>query len=318
MKNLLSSFCLFLLSTCVLVSCRGDDSPSDSPSPGNNKTTSGLFQINAGGTKVNFAPGNLQATYNGSAWNWAFAANQWDYIGENGANEYINGDGTASVNGTVDLFGWVGETSTWTEAAQYGISNSVTVNNSYTYGNIASEALKSDWGNTISDGHTWRTLSFSEWTYIFKTRTSGSTVNGIKNARYTFASINTDNRAVKGIILFPDGITLNADDVTIWGEINSTSQKTECNSAQWANLADKGCVFLPAAGYRYSKAIGNSNQYTVSVHDDGQGCYYWSSSSNTTDVYSAYAFSFDTGYLNPSRSYVRPCGFSVRLVREVK
>ena len=258
MKNLFLSKCFFFISFCVLVACGSDD--SDDTVPGSKNSTSGLFQINAGGTKVRFAPGNLQATYNGSTWTWAFAANQWDYIGYSGANLYIGGNGTVSVNGTVDLFGWVGETSTWTEAAQYGISKENAVNSRYTYGNIASESLKSDWGNTISDGYTWRTLSFSEWTYVFNTRTSGSTVNNTPNARYTFATINIDDRAVNGIILFPDGITIETSDATSWGKINDTSQTTECNSVQWANLAAKGCVFLPAAGYRYSKTVGNSYQ----------------------------------------------------------
>lgn len=298
----------------MVVACGSDDSTSDDPLPENNNTTSGLFQINAGGTKVCFAPGNLQASYNGSKWKWAFAANQWEYVGEygenvnyNGANIYIEADGTVSVNGTVDLFGWVGESSTWTGAAQYGISNINTVNSRYTYGNIASEALKSDWGNTISDGYAWRTLSWAEWTYVFNTR-SGSTVNSTSNARYSFATINIDDREVNGIILFPDGITIKASDVTSWGTINDTSQKTECTSAQWINLATKGCVFLPAAGYRYEN-------YLQKV---GYGCYYWSSSSNTTDVHSAYAVSFDSFYLNPAGSCARPYGCSVRLVRVVE
>ena len=308
MKNLFLCSFLFLLSTCVFVACGSDDSSSDASLPSNKKTTSGIFQINAGGTKVCFAPGNLQATYNGSTWSWAFAANQWDFIGYGGANIYINGDGAVSVNGTVDLFGWVGETSTWTGAAQYGISKSNTVNSCYTYGNIATETLKSDWGNTISDGYKWRTLSWSEWTYVFNTRNSGSTVNSTSNARYTIASINTDDREVNGIILFPDGITLENSDATSWGRINDASQRTKCTSAQWINLAAKGCVFLPAAGYRYE----------TSLRDVYGGCYYWSSSSHTTDVYSAYAVSFSSYYLYPAKSYSRPYGFSVRLVREVE
>lgn len=307
MKKLLFYYSLFLLSTFVIVACGSDDSSSDAPFPENKKTTTGLFQINAGGTKVCFAPGNLQATYDGSTWNWAFAANQWDYIGDQGANTFINGNGTVSVNGTVDLFGWVGETSTWTGVAQYGISKSNEVNSRYTYGNIATETLKSDWGNTISDGYKWRTLSWSEWTYVFNTRTSGSTVNNTPNARYTLATINADDRAVMGIILFPDGITLEDSDAAAWGKINDTSLNTLCTSGQWVNLAAKGCVFLPAAGYRFETSLRNKDF----------GCYYWSSSSHPTDVYSAYAFSFDS-YLNPARSYSRPCGFSVRLVREVE
>ena len=297
-----------IFSTCVFVACGSDDPSSEASLPGKTQTTSGNFQINAKGTKVRFAPGNLQATYNGSTWNWAFAANQWDYIGYNGANIYINGDGKVSVNGTVDLFGWVGESSIWTGEAQYGISDKNIVNSRYTYGNIASEALKLDWGNTISDGFKWRTLSYSEWLYVFNTRTGGSKVNSISNARYTVATINTDDKAVKGIILFPDGITLEGGDATSWGNINGTSISTKCTSAQWVNLAAKGCVFLPAAGRRYEN----------SVREDGSGCFYWSSSSHTTEVYDAYAVILDGGYLNPARSYARPYGFSVRLVREVE
>lgn len=305
MKKIIFCSCLFLLSTCVLIACGSDDSSSETPSPGNKNNTPGLFQINAGGTKVCFAPGNLQATYNGSTWNWAFATNQWDYI--NGIATYRNDNGTVSLAGTVDLFGWVGETSTWMGAAQYGISIANAVNSRYTYGNIASEALKSDWGNTISDGYKWRTLSFSEWTYVFNTRNSGSTVNGTSNARYTYATINTDNNAVKGIILFPDDITVEGSAAASWGKINYISQVTECTSAQWSNLAAKGCVFLPAAGYRF--------ETTIKGYNSG---FYWSSSSNTTDASSAYVVRFDSSDLNPAANISRPAGCSVRLVREVK
>ena len=319
MNKHFSFSCFFVLFACVFAACGDDESSSDTPFPGNKNTTSGLFQINAEGTKVYFAPGNLQATYDGSTWQWAFAKNQWEYIGYSSANTLINGDGSIPFNGTVDLFGWVGETSNWSGATQYGISNANAVNSRYTYGNIASEALKSDWGNTISDGYKWRTLSFSEWIYVFSTRISGSTVNSTPNARYTCATINADDRDVHGIILFPDGITIESNEVTTWGKINdSSSWKTECTSVQWANLAAKGCVFLPAAGYRYSSTVGNSYKLEVSIRGDGNSGYYWSSSPNTTDVYSAYAVFFDYSNLNPARSYSRPCGCSVRLVRVVE
>lgn len=42
---------------------------------------SGVFSVNGESHKVRFSRGNLQATYNGSAWSWAFAEHQWDYIG---------------------------------------------------------------------------------------------------------------------------------------------------------------------------------------------------------------------------------------------
>ena len=87
--------------------------------------TNGLFTVNDDGGKVYFSKGNLQATYNGTSWSWAFATNQWDYIGNAAGNTSINGNGTVSANNvTVDLFGWVGKTSDWTGAAMYGISKS--------------------------------------------------------------------------------------------------------------------------------------------------------------------------------------------------
>ena len=266
------------------------------------------FTINDGGTKVVFAQGNLQATYDGSSWTWAFAENQWDYIGNAAGNTSINGNGTVSAsNVTVDLFGWVGASSTWTGAAQYGISNSTATNNTNGYGNNASEALKSDWGNTIGSG--WRTLTSAEWQYIFNTRTSGSTVNSTSNARYTHATINTDGTSVNGMILFPDGITVASSEATSWGTVNGTSEyATKCTTAQWSALAAKGCVFLPAAGVRYQASVLNAGSYG----------YYWSSSPYTSLVGRAYCVYFVSGDLYPAYISYRNYGFSVRLVRQVE
>lgn len=57
---------------------------------------SGKFTINGNGDKVFFAKGNLQATTtdNGASWTWAFATNQWDYVGNAVANNAINGNGS--------------------------------------------------------------------------------------------------------------------------------------------------------------------------------------------------------------------------------
>lgn len=268
----------------------------------------GAFQINASGTQVHFAQGNLQATYDGTSWSWGFAANQWDYIGNAAGNTSINGNGTVSANNvTVDLFGWVGASSTWTGAAQYGISNSTATNNTNGYGNVATEALKSDWGNTIGSG--WRTLTSAEWTYVFNTRTSGSTVNGTANARYTHATINTDGTSVNGMILFPDGITVANSEATSWGTINVKSDwGTKCTSAQWTALAAKGCVFLPAAGYRNGTSVSNV----------GSNGHYWSSSPNASNVSGAYYVGFLSGSLGPAYGSLRYRGYSVRLVRQVE
>ena len=107
--------------------------------------------------QVYFSKGNLQATYDGSAWTWAFATHQWDYIGENVANTSIGS------TGTVDLFGWS------SSSTYYGISSSTD------YYDYSGDFV--DWGNSIGPG--WHTLSSTEWTYLFGHNTSGwSTVNG--------------------------------------------------------------------------------------------------------------------------------------------
>ena len=286
-------------------------SPLIYPTPPPTGALSGKFTINAGGTQVYFSQGNLQATYNGSSWNWAFAANQWDYIGYAEGNTKVSGStpfvsGYSGTSTTVDLFGWVGSSSNFTGAAQYGISNSTTTNNANGYGKNASEALKSDWGNTIGSG--WRTLSIAEWQYLFNTRTSGSTVNGTSNARYSHATINTDGTGVNGMILFPDGVTIADSEATSWGTINDVSAwGTQCTTAQWAALASKGCVFLPAAGYRNGTSVFFAGSYG----------FYRSSSPNTSYVDRACSVIFGSSNLNPSNSSNSRCnGYSVRLVRD--
>ena len=274
------------------------------------------FTVSSGGTKVAFSSGNLQATYDGTSWTWAFAENQYDYIGNAEGNTKVS-DVTPFVYGysgsstTVDLFGWVGASSTWTGAAQYGISNSTYTGKTNGYGNNAPEALKSDWGNTISDGYTWRTLTSAEWQYIFNTRTSGGTVFGISQARYAHATINTDGTGVNGMILFPDGVDIASSEVTTAGTVNGTSTSswaTKCTTAQWTALAAKGCVFLPAAGYRNG----------TSVNGVGSNGRYWSSSPLTSNVDYAYRVSFYSDSLYPANNGYRYSGFSVRLVRQVE
>lgn len=253
----------------------------------------GKFSVSA--TKqVYFSKGNLQATTTdlGEHWTWAFAANQWDYIGgrSNGGSEpqtgnnFINGNGTVSANGTVDLFGWVGASSTWTgdlgttgNAAMHGISNSY-----YGYGYNASEALESDWGHTIGSG--WRTLTSDEWTYLFNTRT----VNGGQGSGKSYTLGQSVNGKL-GVVIYPDDYT-----------------GSEYAGSDWPTFEAAGCVFLPAAGGRYgTKVLGA-----------GSNGRYWSSSPSDADA--AYYVGFSSGNLSPAGSLDRDYGNSVRLVRQVQ
>ena len=206
----------------------------------------GKFTINGSHGQVQFSRGNLQATYDGTAWTWDFAAFQWEFIGDNtitatgNGNTSIDGDGTLSAAGTVDLFGFVGNSTPWTAAtngvAIYGISNSDADAN---YGTVHPENLRSDWGNTIGNG--WRTLTEAEWEYLFDNHTKGwATVNG-----------------VNGYVIRPDGVT--------------TAVASSYDATAWATEETGGSLFLPAAGVR--------NVSTVKIDGVGTYGWYWSSTS---------------------------------------
>ena len=287
---------------------------------------SGKFTIDAAGHKVNFSQGNLQATYNGSSWTWAFAENQWDCIlgrqsevsvTETG-NNFINADGTMSSSGTVDLFGWVGVSSTWTDEARlHGITSSKETNSTDSYGNRTSDFLKSDWGNLPitngggAAGSGWRTLTggdSGEWLYLLNSR-SASTVNGTADARYAKARVND----VFGVILFPDVYThptgvpapigINATDETGYDGYDGNSYYGD----DWMKMESAGCVFLPMAGWRNG----------ASVHY-GAGGFYWSSTPLVSNASNACSVYFRNVDLIPAGSSSRYQGHSVRLVRQVE
>ena len=263
----------------------------------------GKFSVSS--TKqVYFSKGNLQATTTdlGANWTWAFAAHQWDYVGNAAANTSMKTDGTGTVtaNGTVDLFGWVGASSSWTSAAKWGISASKTSDD---YGNVVDEALKSDWGNVPGIGSGWYTLSQAEWNYLFNTR-SASTVNGVNDARYAKAIVN----GVNGIVLFPDSYT-HPTGVTAPNSINSynisfANAHNTRSGDDWTKMEKAGCVFLPAGGNRNGTLI-------TSV---GLGGYYWTSTSSEGSAYYVY-YTMSTVNTSTSTDY-RYSGYSVRLVRD--
>ena len=283
----------------------------------------GKFTINSGGTKVCFSQGNLQYIGSASPPYWKFADNQYDYLGT------TTGQNSDATNVDRDLFGW--GTSGWNNGnafyQPYSTSNTTsgtyTSSNGYGYGptdgstytySLTGTYAKSDWGvcNAILNGGNtagmWRTLTSAEWTYVFNTRTTGGTVFGTTQARYTMATIRTDvGSGVNGIILFPDGVDIASSEVTTAGTVNGTSAwTTKCTAAQWSALESKGCVFLPAAGRRLGTSVNNA----------GSLGNYWSSTANGTDY--ACRVYFYSGSLSPASGDNRYLGRSVRLVRQVE
>ena len=269
-----------------------------------NKTI-GAFTINESGDKVLFAPGNLQATYNGTNWTWAFAEHQWDYIGNAAGNTSLTAsEPFISENATVDLFGWVGASSTWTGVNKFGITSSKTVNDINGYGTGVGEAMKTEWNSTnlnITNGgtYTWRTMTSAEWYYVIPGRML--TVNGESKPSYGYGYVN----GVSGIIILPDGW-----DGSVHGGFSyknsdaSHNTYTDTTTPTWSQMEAAGCAFLPAAGYRYY----------ANVDQVGSAGYYWTSTAYQSAVVYSIGFRWDSG--NIGRGYwYRFQGHSVRLVR---
>lgn len=272
----------------------------------------GAFSVSS--TKVvYFSQGNLQ--YTKSTGKWKIMDHQYDMVetlSQNVGTNYASQD-------VVTLFGW--GTSGWESDTRTADFPYYTNNNNADYGVLATKSStetltdattngeKGDWGvfNSGDLGAGWRTLTNAEWGYLFNTRTPGNSVNGVSNARYTEATINTDGTAVNGIILFPDDAVMTSVSGVTWGSINSSSDwGTKCTSAGWTALETAGCVFLPAAGRRNGTSVGNV----------GSGGFYWSSSAFSFSALSAYFLYFYSGGVNPQSNCNRYRGCSVRLVSE--
>lgn len=260
----------------------------------------GKFSV-AADKQVYFSQGNLRATTEnkGESWTWSFATNQWDFVGNQVANNAISGNGKVSTNGTVDLFGWS------TKKTYYGIHNST---NAGDYDNGICE----DWGNNpISNGGNqpklWRTLTNDEWVYLFQTREDAAN-------KYGAAKVND----IPGVVFLPDVWTLPSGLEFTPGKINGAAQYDWSTVAstniydinQWPAMEAAGAVFLPTTGLRYGTE--------VSFESVG---YYWSS---TDRIYGKQGKWYFFGFNSPDDILPNLCnessysyGQPVRLVIDV-
>lgn len=264
-------------------------------SPINEGALNGVFT--AGEKQVVFSQGNLQ--YQPSSNTWRFAANQFDFVGEE--NKYIS----SYYNGWIDLFGW------GTSGYNHGAvcwqpwSVSTTDGDYFAYGeseyNLYDQSGKADWGyNPIANGENtsdqWRTLTSDEWDYIVNIR---YTESGIR-----FAKARVNN--VDGMILLPDNWSASIYELSYTNSTGGYYTSNTINLTTWINILEaNGAVFLPAAGYREGT---NYYYYTSST-----GCYWSSSYKSETQAYSYYV-----GNSGGISSVNRNSGRSVRLVRDVE
>ena len=314
------------------------------------------FTIKKDGTKVFFAPGNLQATTtnNGASWTYAFAENQYDVLGEDGGiNEAITDKGGhTNANGTLDLFCWVGANA-GSEMQTYGIVNDY---NRADYGNKHNEYLKSDWGNAVGNiyGRSWSLPEFTRFTYMLgfmqrksnfpENATAGgdsiydhrasSTVCGVANARFAIGQIHDSyhNKIINGLFIFPDVYTHPAG-IPPLQHINENPRDNDSTSinyndnfitlAQWTQMEAMGCAFLPATGVR---DVAENETLSVIYPQIGG---YWQNSSkgimyaeNGNNVIYSYnelkadMMFFSEKCVYSNDHYHRSYGFGVRLVSD--
>ena len=168
-----------------------------------------------------------------------------------------------------------------------------------------------DWGvyNAITNGgnipNHWRTLTSTEWEYLFNTRYFASELR-------CYATVNN----IKGWIIFPDNWEA-PDDIT-YNTTATDANTNSYNSGQWRKMEENGAVFLPMGGMRNASEYQNLN---ISI--------YW-----TTTKYNkscAYGVQFKTtgtisltwqwwnNYEGSKYTYYnRHLGCSVRLVKDVE
>lgn len=248
----------------------------------------GIFTVNAGGTRVKFSRGNLQATYTGESYVFDFALFQYECIGKASGNTGIKSDGTNETDAVLDLFGY--STTITGVNVYYGIG----------YYKMASAYYGpfKDWGNAIDDQGTWRTLTGGdggEWEYLLETRSvNGGTGEGHS---YKRATVNSDSTPMYGLIIYPDDYTA-----------QTGSGSYTCS--QWAAMETAGCVFLPAAGQRFGESVSDVGEYGS----------YWSASTAETGYYlgQAYDMYFTSSVFDTNDLGDRHLGRAVRLVTEVE
>ena len=247
-------------------------------------------------TTVTFSPGNLQATTAdyGTTWTWAFAAHQYDCIGNKTANTAITGNKKVYINGTVDLFGWS------TAATYYGIH----------YGTDDSEYSGNfvDWGNndeliaTLGEG--WRTLTMTEQTYLLNTRTTPS---GVRYAKATITDVTYPGTTtpVTGLIILPDTWKTSYHALTDANTGSAAFTTNEITSTDWENdFEAHGAVFLPAAGRR--------SGYGPDVNFVGSYAVYWTATPSSGYVYLLFCQKYSVSTYDTLTRFI---GLSVRLVR---
>lgn len=269
----------------------------------------GRFSISELGFQVCFAKGNLKYTYNNPGTSdysgtWGFFDHQYDY--DPGVPWQSDPNRKTFSRDYKSWFCW-GYNAGWSILPWYDYDHMCS---QYYPGHKFEDG--SDWGRTIGDGKTWRTLTKDEWVYLLNL--DG---NSGRQDQKRFALCKFDGYC--GLLIFPDGWNSWKQ---AYGE-EPTYNKLDfekCGSKSYTqdqiiSMGNDGVVFLPGAGARHRSTVA----------DRGVGIY-WTSTCGTNDgtVFWAELLSFREK--NPDDNTqpaivhgagFRKDGFSVRLAADL-
>lgn len=284
----------------------------------------GQFSV-AANRAVYFSPGNLQ--YQPSTKIWRFAESQEVvYLGTTNGGNTLSQNNVPSTSKWIDLFGWGtsgyenGNTyykpydRLYVNDGRYGFGYGPTDGSSYNYP-LTGDKVNSDWGvyNAIQNGNktdpagTWRTMTNTEWVYLFSQRNNWS-------SRCIPATVNS----VSGMIFLPDqwiipnGISITPTVIYNKNKYDYDMTTNEYTSAQWQKLEQHGAIFLPFSGY----SSGAPPNVTTAVSISNNAGSYWSSDNSGNS--NAYVFKFFSTNCSTNVSQNRHLRGAVRLVRDVE
>lgn len=221
-----------------------------------------LFSVSAS-KQVNFSKGNLRAHKESDVWTWGFYDKQYQCnILKSNANREANASDT-----DIDLFTW-----------GYGDWSADPVTTLYDTSSFT------DWGTTIDDKGTWRTLTSAEWEYLVNKDGNDTVRKGKFKCGVTVCG------QQKCMILAPDNFDGTIED--------------EYDESDWTYAEAEGLVCLPPAGCRFRTDV-----YFVGVYG-----YYRSSTAD--DITKANLLSFDGVEPFPGITFDSYYGFAVRLVTD--
>lgn len=253
----------------------------------------GVFSVSPS-QKVNFSRGNLRAaTFDG--WNhtcWDFYAHQYEInsLTERDRDNNV-WDRTTTEDTEIDLFTWgCGNWSTNPAGADYYKSESQLAGNT-------------DWGSQVLPAGRWRTLTKTEWRFLFtNVETRGAEL--AKLAKLSVFIYYGKNQFVNGVVLAPDGNT-----ETIQSEYYLDDVEGE---PKWSQAEQKyGFVFLPMAGERYP----SNNVHGYSSTGVAR---YWSSTSSSSTMSSCLVVKNSSTIDSIIDTFSKGRGAAVRLVSDIK